>query len=415
MKPQDLQNQFNQVVKTQRFAALNDEQWAILLEGAGNRAMQSLHDLITASKTDPEAMESLKVWHKVARLTDALRAMGFPHLTRNQMRAIFDNEGQDRVTNTVVAIQKGEESATRQFTAWINRVALAVGESSTPAQSTPSSANQARTQACGTQAPSRFGAVPPPPGVRTGPTRRAETPGASEARNVDRPQPGHASERAAPAGQQARSAPQGTSSDRQPQRHERGGEVRPLRANQPAEERTREAAKLAERQFDQHQCYGSDTAVSFKCSPNMDRTAKTVNIEAAKAKQGSCKGGVDWDNAIKIMLEPHEVQVVAAVLLGFGSKARFAGHGKDNMKWFEITETEGEWEGAVRIQVGQGKGNGNSRAVNIGPTDIGEVSALFLRALESQLRCDPILYPMILRRAYDLYQKNAARTQRRRA
>ena len=99
-------------------------------------------------------------------------------------------------------------------------------------------------------------------------------------------------------------------------------------------------------------------------------------------------------------------------MLGLGHKVRYAGHGPTNDKWFELSETTDNWAGSIRLQVGQGD---DRRSVNIGPTDVGQVASLFLRALATQVRVAPALYPLILRRSYDLYQKNVDSTEARRS
>ena len=167
----------------------------------------------------------------------------------------------------------------------------------------------------------------------------------------------------------------------------------------------------APRKYDQHSCFGKDVAVSFDCLPNKERTANTVMLKVAKAKGATCKQGVNWDDGILINLEPHEVQTVTAVLMGLAEKVRYAGHGRDNQKWFEFEETSGDFAGAIRLTVAHGS---DRRSVNIGSTDVGEVAALFMRAAESQLKVNAALIPAILRRSYDLYQKNDARMKARR-
>lgn len=188
----------------------------------------------------------------------------------------------------------------------------------------------------------------------------------------------------------------------------RGHDEVSSRDNAPAGDRHMADAQAGagERRYDQHSCYGKDVAVTFECTPNRDRTANTVNIKVAKAKGATCKQGVDWANGITIALEPHEVQTVLAVLWGMGDKVRYAGHGHDNQKWFQIEESTGDYAGAIRLTVAHGQ---ERRHINIGHTDVAEVVGIFVRAAVTQLRMPSNLLPATCRRAFDLYQKNADR------
>lgn len=158
--------------------------------------------------------------------------------------------------------------------------------------------------------------------------------------------------------------------------------------------------------YDQHSCFGKDVAVTFECTPNKERTAKTVNFKVAKAKGASCKQGVDWANGIIIALEPHEVETILAVLWKMGEKVRYAGHGRDNQKWFELSESTGDFAGALRLTVAHGQ---DIRRINIGATDVARVIGIFVRAAMSHLNIPSELLPPTVRRSYDLYLKNAER------
>jgi hypothetical protein len=121
---------------------------------------------------------------------------------------------------------------------------------------------------------------------------------------------------------------------------------------------------------------------------------------------------VDWGNAIVLMLEPHEVQIVYAVLMGMIPKCRFAGHGRDNQKWFEFAETEGEWAGYIRVTAGYG--NSDTRRVNIGHTDLKEVMEVFSRTLQDQAKGQsPVFILSEVRRVGDLYVKRTVAQENR--
>ena len=138
------------------------------------------------------------------------------------------------------------------------------------------------------------------------------------------------------------------------------------------------------RQYDQHCCYGRDVAVQFERTLNKSKTANTINLKVARARdRSSCKNGVDWNQAIVLMLEPHELQLIYAVFMGFLPKFRGAGHGHDNQKWFQVEETSGDYAGAIRVTVSNGKDTLN---INIGFTDIKETLEIFSRTLHDQSR-----------------------------
>lgn len=170
-----------------------------------------------------------------------------------------------------------------------------------------------------------------------------------------------------------------------------------------------QGGQRTEREYDQHACYGKDVAIQFDRSPTPDRSTNTVNFKIAKAKHAgkTCKEGVDWQNGITMMLEPHEVQLVYAVLMGMGPKFRAAGHGRDNQKWFEVEETTEQFAGAIRITVGNGRSD--IRKVNIGFQDAKEVMEIFSRTLQDQGKGQsPVFMLAEVRRVYDLYAKKQA-------
>ena len=166
------------------------------------------------------------------------------------------------------------------------------------------------------------------------------------------------------------------------------------------------AGTEATREYDQHCCYGRDIAAQFERSPTKkDRSTTTINIKVGRAKGSSCKGGVDWNHAIQISLEPHEVQLTYVVLLGYGKRFRGAGHGTDNQKWFEVQETEGQYAGAIRLTVAHGQ---DRRSLNIGHTDLKEVMEVFSRALQDQSKGQsPAFMLAELKRVYAMYDAHA--------
>lgn len=168
------------------------------------------------------------------------------------------------------------------------------------------------------------------------------------------------------------------------------------------------------RKYDQVVVYGRDTALQADISPTQDKQSKTINIKAAKAKGASTTGGVDWANGIVMMLTPHEISVIAAVLMGYIPECRFAGHGPKKDKWLTLQHTDGDWEGSVRFSVAQGSGqNADQRKVAIGPTDIDRFASIFIRAATITLQCDPMHTLALIRRAGEMYALASAAKQRR--
>ena len=168
---------------------------------------------------------------------------------------------------------------------------------------------------------------------------------------------------------------------------------------------TPENASSKVRQYDQHCVFGKETALQFERSATKGSNSSTVNFSIAKAKGSSCKEGVNWTDAIRLMLTPQEVQLVAAVMLGLMPTVRFSGHGSDNKKWFSVEETSGEYAGSVRFTIAH---DSDRRHVNVGSSDIALALGVFFRTLEEQLGiADPLITPT-LRRAADLYTKKQA-------
>lgn len=400
-----LQTRFETVAHANNRAALSKEQFQILIEGEGATLLAWLAGMVeAAAKGRPESIEIFKKVHTAVRITDSFRTHGFPETSKSTVMALLDEHGANRVVNATRALIEGDNNARHEIRGWIQAAKPAAQQGHAPAQ-TGGAQRQSSAPAAGADPDfaRRFGQCPPPPGVRTSQVR--QDPNHGEGANVHQLRPQQSARtRDDDRTQTSRPAPQQASRPTpEPEApHHHRDAYRPQGSA---------AGGNQERQYDQHACFGKDVAVQFQNCPTKDRTHNTVMLKIARAKGGTCKQGVDWDNAILINLEPHEVQTCTAVLLGIGTKVRYAGHGPTNDKWFELSETTEEWAGAIRLQVGQGD---EKRSVNIGPTDVGEVCALFLRALGTQMRVAPAVYPMILRRAYDLYQKNAQRMEARR-
>ena len=166
-----------------------------------------------------------------------------------------------------------------------------------------------------------------------------------------------------------------------------------------------------ESKYNHKACFGRDTAIQFERCVNNQNTNYTVNIAIAKATGNSTRGGINWDGKITLMCVPKEVQLITAVLRGFISKVRFAGHGANNEKWIEVQETADQYAGAIRFTIAQGQ---ERRSVNVGPDDVGEVLAMFYRTAKDQLKeRDGYLVDQAIRRAADLHTKSQAAKESR--
>lgn len=185
--------------------------------------------------------------------------------------------------------------------------------------------------------------------------------------------------------------------------------------NQSAASEVRDVAPRGDREYDQVNVYGNDVAIQFERSQTKDRSATTINIKCARAKSGGkTRNGCDWLSSIVVMLTPHEVQMVLAVLMGRLAKFRAAGHGPNNDKWFEVEETSGEYAGSIRFTVAQGKGTqADIRKCNVTSIDAGEVAAVFLRSACDQLRMSDSVAMAIACRAGMLHARSQEARQSR--
>lgn len=166
-----------------------------------------------------------------------------------------------------------------------------------------------------------------------------------------------------------------------------------------------------ERNFDNVHVYGGKTALAFDHSPTPDRKSTTINISLAKAKGERCTGGVDWNSKIMIMLTSKEVALIGAVIMGQMQTVRFAGHGSNNEKWIEVTESQDPgYLGTIKVTMAQGK---DIRNCSITFNDILEVLAIFNRAMISQhVGATAMTVPQMTQRVSNLYQKAMANKSR---
>lgn len=170
------------------------------------------------------------------------------------------------------------------------------------------------------------------------------------------------------------------------------------------------ARELKPVRYDQVNAYGKEYGLSIERGPNPERTMNTINIAIAKAVGATAKEGLDWKQKIMIMLEPFEIELIAAVLFDMLPKVRFAGHGAANDKWLEVERNTGEWA-SVRFTLAQDK---DIRRVNVGYTDAGRVKAIFMRALQDQMRLQAnAILPIVKSTALMYQEQTTARAARR--
>jgi hypothetical protein len=360
-----------------------------------HHSVSRVQQLFAAARAqDTEAKVELHKSVLACKAVEFLHSLGKTHATLPLLIDIITQRTYPTFREVMVAAGEGDANASTILDQWLSRSAR--GDDSPDldeplhATDVPPPGDQAPMQAQRSAQPAqRSGSRPTAQAYRAEPSAAPRTPATAQQDNVrDFPRGGRPQ---SPADEEF----DVSSSD-----------------NAPADAQRRSAGQggqRSERQYDQHACYGKDVAIQFDRSPTPDRTTNTVNFKIAKAKYAgkTCKEGVDWQNGITMMLEPHEVQLVYAVLMGMGPKFRAAGHGRDNQKWFEIEETTDQFAGAIRITVGNGRND--IRKVNIGFQDAKEVMEIFSRTLQDQGRGQsPVFMLAEVRRVYDLYAKKQA-------
>ncbi|AVQ00359.1 hypothetical protein C7S18_23970 (plasmid) [Ahniella affigens] len=165
--------------------------------------------------------------------------------------------------------------------------------------------------------------------------------------------------------------------------------------DQPALPRRAAPAPVdSQNQSDRRQviAYGAKAAIAFTetdLQPHQqERTGylRSILIKAAQAKDGQdCKKGVAWNTAVVVNLGPHEVQLIAAVLLNRIPSARFAGHGHTNEKWFEFSQiSDQKFKGSHMATFCEGRGSPKIN-VRITHNDVGRILSMFLRVCCHQL------------------------------
>jgi hypothetical protein len=188
--------------------------------------------------------------------------------------------------------------------------------------------------------------------------------------------------------------------------------------------RTTSAAPGAPRRYDQVTYYGRDgkgaTALTIDHGPRKrgEDETPTINLSLARAIGQRTQDGVDWDNKITIRCEDHEVAQILAVLLGELPSARFAGHGRANEKWLEVSETDGDYAGSVRVTIGQtrseqGREVKDIRSCNIPGGNVLQAIGIFNRCVTSAEGLGAVSLDRAMARVGDLAHKaNVAKANR---
>lgn len=383
-----LKNQCDTLANANKLSSLSENQFNILISGESPVGIERLARMVNAAiEGKPQALEMFSAWHYACRVTDAFIANDLTNVNKAAVKRMVETKGRSAVANNIRGMAERDDGCKRELQKWLNESNGELGDApaSAPAASNApaSPARIAGQQSTSVERPT-YSSVPPPRGVQTAPIR------------LDAPSQGQNPARHAGNVHQMRPSPQPTRDD-----------DRTRYAPREVENHHPPIQSSEQRSYDQHNCFGKDVAVQFQNLPARPEREgapppyNTVMLKIAKAKGASCLSGVDWDNAILINLEPHEVQCCLAVLMGFGTKIRYAGHGRNNDKWFELEETIGDWKGSIRLNVGQGN---EKRGINIGPTDVGEVMSLFQRALITQQRVSESLMMLNVKRAYGLHR-----------
>jgi len=407
----------SQAIKGLQLPDISRTQAEQLVEFVG---VQKLQGLFAAAKSgDTEAKVKI---HQVVLSLKALYYLlenGFRQVTLQLIAVIVDKFGYPKLRPMMIQAVDGDANARAVINEWLERAAngtLGLDKEG-PIESDGDPLHPTDVEPPGDQVPMRAGEQRAAQQQRPQPAPHGQQGSQRPAAQAYRSQPGAPARTPSQAGTNVRQFPQNAGDhddDDADDREETSARFAPTNTSQQTHSQGQGGAQ-SDRKYDQHSCYGKDVAIQFERTPNQRKTCNTVNLKIAKAKfpGKTCKEGVEWNNgSIIIALEPHEVQLVYAVMMGFGPKFRAAGHGADNQKWFEVEETSGEYAGSVRVTVGHGRND--IRKVNISFTDLKEVMELFSRTLQDQGKGQsPVFMFAEVRRVYDLYAKKAALQENR--
>jgi hypothetical protein len=371
-----------------KLPSLGYSQAELLVEHTG---IPKLQNLIAGARVSEEADRNELEQRVIAvRAHYAFLELGLKESSLRSVMAAISTHGVGKLRLTMGDAMKGDQSAKAILGGWLQQAAnldqpdlsRAAAEAAVDARSGATSA----TASNGPHGPSRAPIHPTtmaPPAPRSLPVERA------------------ASQPARPAEQRPA---QGSSQAPVAAERVAQGNVRPIRApasrhdtdfapeyDDVPQAAPRDVAPKDGRQYDQVCVFGRDrvgaTALQFDCSPApADNGGRlTINLSLARAKGAKTQDGVDWMKKIVLMLSPGECGLCLNVLMGVNREFRGAGHGQGNKKWFQMTESEGDYAGSIFVTVAQGD---DQRGCSIMPGDLFAAICIFQRAVLAQTKAE---------------------------
>lgn len=157
--------------------------------------------------------------------------------------------------------------------------------------------------------------------------------------------------------------------------------------------RTESPENSSEISYDSVKVHGGKAALTIEASRSK-RDVPTINIEAAKMKDPAART-YDWSNKIILQLTVSELHHAMCLFLGWIDEVKGNNHGHDNDKFFQIERQHGSYAGTIKFALGKGKDQ--LCIVQLTPSDMGNVVALFLRVCAQQLKIDQMAVATALR------------------
>lgn len=333
-----------------------------------------------ASRENPNAVSRLTGWVTVARLDTRINKAAGPAGSIEELRDILRHRGQADVTALIEKLENGDAEAYDELEALFDAAGKRIHDASA-APAKPNNVSQFPPRGQATRTEANEHAAPSQPS------------GDEDEGDWEPPQ-------------SARRQPEARQESAAPARQGHGG--------QGQSAGNRQERQLQRSNYDEAKAFGRDGAFKIERSLTQDDRAYTLNLTMAKPFPGKrVLDGLDWANAIIVSCVPSEIFLITAAFYGLAPKVRFAGHGRNNDKWFEIEEnTDPEWQGNIRITIAQGTGDRRDiRKVNVTKADVAQVLGVCLRTCWQALNTQPGMsidpHPTI-RRAADLYRKEMA-------
>lgn len=367
---------------------LTEDQFDDLIGFAGYREVTG--SINRAKRDDNASVNDLVHWARISGAASAFTALGIAGVNLQKVFGVFQANALERIRTVTMDASRGDAAAVAILTEWVRNAPETatrnLSESRPEVRSIPVQRIQPQQGSTApVRTPTHPTSVPPPtaddPRTQVGVRHAQRAPAHANSAHEHATPPSRNNVREMPTRNnhaQADDDDMGRdfAAPRQPETTER-------------------------RKYDQVNVFGRDTGLSIDRCPNKDRTTNTINLAIAKAKGQSTKGGMNWDGAIRLMLVPQEVQLIGAVLLGLTKSVRFAGHGADNKKWFQVERCTGQYAG-VKFTIAD---KDQTRHVLAGFNDLGAVTAIFIRTMKDQLQVDATALPMVLRSVVQTYEE----------